>query len=185
MVLCNGIFNSLAGSEVRGGLPAEVLPRVLEQLGPSLATAVPCCRAVADAAAAENGVAYRPLSLCEAVPSPVPADVYGHFSKSPFPAALERCGLVLRRRRKISWKQAAKMVCTASIGPCNWGENSVRADAKPTHRRNVALCGASGPDERVLIFGGNTSHSGAWRTSSELFLADLPGTARGPPDTTA
>eukprot|EP00931_Biecheleriopsis_adriatica_P055019 TRINITY_DN32451_c0_g1_i2.p1 TRINITY_DN32451_c0_g1~~TRINITY_DN32451_c0_g1_i2.p1 ORF type:complete len:513 (-),score=96.42 TRINITY_DN32451_c0_g1_i2:9-1502(-) len=155
-----------------GSLPPEVLPDVLERLGTSLAAALPACRGVAAAAVAGDAAAFRPLSFCRTSPSPA-SD--GQLERG-------RCGRVARARRPgTSWSEAAQVVCNPEVCRASWSEQAV-AGCTPSHRHSIALCGASGHEEKALLFGGNVSRSvaGSWRTSDELFLAKLPGAAGEP-----
>lgn len=158
-----------------GSLPPEVLPQLLEHLGSSLAAALPSCRGVAGAALACDGSAFRPLALCVTAPSPG----FPSMSSSQLMMPTERCSLVARRRRPgTSWQETARLLCCANASPCSWKEvTEVTSSGQlPSHRHSVAVCGAASEEEKVLLFGGNVSRTvaGAWRTSAELYLANLP-----------
>ncbi|CAE7660672.1 Pds5a, partial [Symbiodinium pilosum] len=60
-------------------------------------------------------------------------------------------------------------------GPLWWSEVPCTG-AVPSHRQGLALCGAPGPQERAVLFGGNTSVrvAGGWQSSSTLCMVDLP-----------
>lgn len=155
-----------------GSLPPEVLPQLLEHLGSSLAAALPSCRGVAGAALAGDGSAFRPLALCVTAPSPG----FPLTSSNQLIMPTDRCSLVARQRRPgTSWQEAARLLCCASASPCSWREVTSGGQL-PSHRHSVAVCGAASEDEKVLLFGGNVSRSvaGAWRTSADLYLANLP-----------
>eukprot|EP00931_Biecheleriopsis_adriatica_P090302 TRINITY_DN64308_c0_g1_i1.p1 TRINITY_DN64308_c0_g1~~TRINITY_DN64308_c0_g1_i1.p1 ORF type:complete len:470 (-),score=75.89 TRINITY_DN64308_c0_g1_i1:11-1420(-) len=149
-------------------LNAEILPDVLEQLGTSLAEALPCSQAFASAGSAGDAAAFRPLSFCLTVPSPGGDDA-------------SRCGLVARSRYSMSWREVARVVHAMELCPISCSRQASEGDI-PTHRHSMAVCGSQGADEKALLFGGNISRSvaGNWQTSSELFLASLP-QARGEP----
>lgn len=149
-------------------LPLEVLPPVLEPLGSSLAAAVRSCRSVAQAAEAGDGAAFRPLTFCTAAASP---GMNGAARPS------ERCGRVARNRQpQSSWRDIARVIQRPAESPASWHEQvSQQGEDWPSHRHSVAVCGAPGDDERAILFGGNVGRSVAmsWRTSSDLYLADL------------
>ena len=123
------------------------------------------------ASAAEQGdaAAFRPLTFCKSMPSP--GDVGTN--------ELGRCGRVARARRpELSWREVAKAMVHAQQGA--WKQMPL-SGAVPSHRQSLALCGAPGRSEKVVLFGGNTSRrvAGNWQPSRTLCIADLPSDPNG------
>lgn len=149
-----------------GALPLEILQPVLESLGSSLASAIPCCRSIASAAEQGDAAAFRPMTLCKSTPSPGDGTDIQH--------ELSRCGNVARMRRPdLSWREIAQAMVHGDQGA--WKPVPLTG-AVPSHRQSLALCGAPGRSEKVVLYGGNTSRrvAGNWQPSRALCIADLP-----------
>ncbi|CAE7593276.1 Pds5a [Symbiodinium sp. CCMP2456] len=156
------------GSAMAPSLPGEVLQPVLEFLGTSLSAAVPCCHGTSQAASQGDAAVFRPLTFCKSGPSP--GENAGHRDQ------LARCGRVARiRHPELTWRDVAKVLATLDDCPVWWSEVPCTG-AVPSHRQGLALCGAPGPQERAVLFGGNTSVrvAGGWQSSPTLCMVDLP-----------
>ncbi|OLP88562.1 Sister chromatid cohesion protein PDS5-like A [Symbiodinium microadriaticum] len=156
------------GLAMAPSLPGEVLQPVLEFLGTSLSAAVPCCHGTSQAASQGDAAVFRPLTFCKSGPSP--GENAGHRDQ------LARCGHVARiRHPELTWRDVAKVLATLDDCPVWWSEVPCTG-AVPSHRQGLALCGAPGPQERAVLFGGNTSVrvAGGWQSSPTLCMVDLP-----------
>ncbi|CAK0890576.1 unnamed protein product [Prorocentrum cordatum] len=151
--------------------PAEVWPRLLEPLGPSLGAACALSPAWARAATSGGCAAYRPL--CSMRAAPAPGDDCGPSLRHAEVARLRR------GHEATGWPLLARSAVRPSAAPAEWAVLRPGGDV-PSSRHSVAVCGApEGHCEAAVLFGGNVSRTvaGAWRTSDELFVAALPGAA--------